>query len=209
MIKQLCGDQAMKHLTIVTNVWGEVSPEKGKQREKELSSNEKFFKNAIDKGAAFGRHNNTYKTAFAILRHVTKNQPIVLGIQDQMVNQGRSLNETAAAEELQREMKEQEKQQRAEMARYKTKAEESARRIEQERRMAIEREWQEATQRLMEQRQRELDEYYAEQSRMERMMEVREDAHRREMVSIRARMPQCTRTVSVSSDSSNSSCVIA
>jgi hypothetical protein len=44
----------------------------------------------------------------------------------------------------------------------------------------------------MEQRQRELEEYYAEQSRMERMMEAREDAHRREMASIRARMPQCT-----------------
>ena len=91
MFRQLCGDSALQNLVIVTNMWGEVSPEKGQEREQELANNVKFFKNARDKGANMCRHDNTMESALGILRGIMRKQPVLLGIQDEMVNQSKNI----------------------------------------------------------------------------------------------------------------------
>ena len=92
MFRQLCSDSALQNLVIVTNMWGEVSPEKGQEREQELANNVKFFKNACDRGANMCRHDNTIESAVAILHGIMSKQPVLLGIQDKIVNQSKNLH---------------------------------------------------------------------------------------------------------------------
>ena len=208
MFRQLCGDNALQNLAITTNMWGEVSLEKGYERERELMTNGKFFKSALDKGAEIRRHDNSIESGAGILRWIISKQPVVLGIQDEIVNQGRDLAETQAAEELQREIMEEAERQRAEMAKYQEEVEAEARRIEEERKMEMERIRVETLQRMEEERERELAEIRAEKLRIEREVEEMAERHRREMESIRVQIEHHNRPPSVSHDSSGGGCII-
>jgi hypothetical protein len=108
MFRWLCGDHTLKNIVIVTNMWGEVSLEKREVWEQELKTNSKFFKNTIDKGAVIVHHNNTIDSAHKILHGIMNKQPIVLGIQDEMINHGRNIMETQAAKERHRDIMEEE-----------------------------------------------------------------------------------------------------
>lgn len=105
MFRKLCGDDTLKNVVIVTNMWGEVTPERGAARELELQTDDMFFKPAMDKGAQMVRHMNTRTTAEAILLRVVHNTPLPLRIQQELVDEGRDITETAAGEELNQELK--------------------------------------------------------------------------------------------------------
>jgi len=192
MFRQLCGDRALKNIVIVTNMWGEVSLEVGDAREQQLKTNSKFFKNAIDKGAGIARHDNTVDRAREILRGIMNKQPIVLGIQDEMINHGKHIRETDAAGELHRNIMEEEIRKRAEIAYHKEEAEAKSQQMKQEGRREIKRERKEIK-RMENKRKRELAGYRSEQRRMERRGQQKEDTHRQKMEYMRARMPRQNR----------------
>ena len=96
MFRELCGDDNLKNVLIVTNMWGEIDPQVGLARESELSSKDIFFKPAVDKGAQLLRHENTVGSAHTIIRQVMKNHPAALQIQQELVDQGKEISETAA-----------------------------------------------------------------------------------------------------------------
>ncbi|EEC00079.1 hypothetical protein MPER_00057, partial [Moniliophthora perniciosa FA553] len=100
MFRELCGDDTLKNVVIMTNMWGEVGRDVGEAREAELVREDKFFKPVLDKGAQLVRHDNTTKTARAILLHLIENKPLPLRIQTELVDQGKSLSQTAAGAEL-------------------------------------------------------------------------------------------------------------
>jgi hypothetical protein len=101
----MCGDKALRNVSIVTNMWGKVTPEVGISREEELASS--FFKPALDKRAQLLRHSDTIESAHEIIRTVLENQRVTLQIQEEMVNQRKKVSETAAGKELRRELDEQ------------------------------------------------------------------------------------------------------
>jgi hypothetical protein len=101
----MCGDKALGNVSIVTNMWGEVTPEVGISREEELASG--FFKPALDKGAQLLRHSDTIESAHEVIRTVLENQRVTLQIQEEMVDQWKQVSETAAGRELRRELDEQ------------------------------------------------------------------------------------------------------
>lgn len=105
MFRKLCGDKGLQNVVIVTNMWGEVTLEKGKQRESELAEHDDFFKAALSKGSSMIRHDNTRHSAHAILRRVLQNSPVVLEIQEDTVDRGIDISMTAAAAEMDREIK--------------------------------------------------------------------------------------------------------
>ncbi|KAH8825775.1 hypothetical protein DL96DRAFT_1466673, partial [Flagelloscypha sp. PMI_526] len=106
MFRKLCGDSALKNVVIVTNMWGEVTNEKGEAREAELVSEEKFFKPVLDKGATMIRHLDTIDSAQDIVRRILRNQPEPLLIQKERVEEGKDISLTAAGEELNHELQE-------------------------------------------------------------------------------------------------------
>lgn len=88
-------------------MWGEVTRLVGAAREQELASKDMFFKPALDKQAKLLRHENTLDSARFILRCVIDNHPMPLRIQRELVEEHKVISETAAANEINRELMEQ------------------------------------------------------------------------------------------------------
>lgn len=115
MFRELCGESTLKNVVVVTNMWSEVSREVGEAREAELASRDIFFKPVLDKGAQLVRHENTQESAQAIMHYLISNHPLALRIQRELVDQHMDISQTAAGEELNRELMEQIRRHREEM----------------------------------------------------------------------------------------------
>jgi hypothetical protein len=104
MFRKLCGDNALQNVVITTNMWGQVELQVGEDREAELMGEDDFFKPVLDKGARTERHNNTVESAKRIIRSILDKNPLPLRIQKELVDEHKALNETAAGEELNKEL---------------------------------------------------------------------------------------------------------
>ena len=102
MFRKLCGERSLRNVVIVTNMWGEVDPRRGDEREAELVRDDAFFKPVLDKGARITRHDNTVRTAEHIIRLILENRPLPLRIQVELVDEHKDIPETAAGQELNR-----------------------------------------------------------------------------------------------------------
>jgi len=102
MFRKLCGDSTLKNVIIVTNMWGKVEEDVGKSREQELAGI--YFKPALDKNAQLARHHNTAQSSHDIVRHIMKNNPTPLRIQQELVDEGKSIKDTAAGQAINEEL---------------------------------------------------------------------------------------------------------
>jgi hypothetical protein len=105
MFRELCGDSTLKNVILVTNMWGEVSQEVRETREEQLITN--FFKPALDKSAQLARHHDTVQSAHDIIRRIMRNQPLVLQIQRELVDERKGIIDTAAGGAINKELNEQ------------------------------------------------------------------------------------------------------
>jgi len=103
MFRKLCGDNTLQNVVIVTNMWGEVTLQKGEAREAELKSEDIFFRPVLAKGALMARHENNVTSAQRIIRLVLDNPPLALRIQEELVTEKKEMSGTSAGEELNRE----------------------------------------------------------------------------------------------------------
>ena len=124
MFRKLCGDEALKNVVIVTNMWGDVDPPIGDAREVELMNDDIFFKPVLDKGARKARHDNTTSSAKQIIRLLLYNDPLPLRVQEELVTMGKNITETSAGKELNRELN-------AQIRRYQQEMEEAVREMQQ------------------------------------------------------------------------------
>ena len=113
MFRKLCGESALKNVVLATNMWQGISPDVGEARENELSS--RFFKAALDKGAQMVRHHDTRKSAHDIIRKIMTNHPVVLRIQQELVDEGINIVDTEAGEAVNQELHNQAKRHHAEL----------------------------------------------------------------------------------------------
>ena len=104
MFRELCGEKTLKNVILMTNMWGQVTPQQGADRERQLEK--KYFKAAIEKGAQLCRNYNTPESARAILRNILKNKPLALQIQRELIDEGKDIGQTGAGAELNREISE-------------------------------------------------------------------------------------------------------
>jgi len=100
VFRKLCGEQSLKNVIIMTNMWNKVTPEVGEARERQLSA--QFFKPATDKGARFLRHLGTVESAHEVIRAILGNHPLAFQIQEELVDQHKEFTRTAAGEEIRR-----------------------------------------------------------------------------------------------------------
>jgi hypothetical protein len=120
LFRELCGENAMKNVAVVTTRWDQVSLSVGEARESQLRND--FFKAALDKGAKLLRHSdNTEQSAREIVRCFLTNVPIGIAIQEDLVDMGKDLSQTRAAatinsiqEELQKQHEEEMRKRREE-----------------------------------------------------------------------------------------------
>ena len=106
MFKSLCGPDAMKNVMLVTSMWDQVPVEVAQNREKELMETEEFWGWMHKRGSIVRRHDNTHHSAEAIVQEMVQRSgkvPVKLRLQEEMVNKGRSLEETGAGRTLEGE----------------------------------------------------------------------------------------------------------
>ncbi|CAL1717187.1 unnamed protein product [Somion occarium] len=104
MFRHLCGDEGLRNVVIVTNMWDEVSEEQGLARVQQLANEDMFFKPALQLGAIMLPHDRTIGSAQEIVRQACRNTPVVLRLQRELVIENKSLAETAAGMALDEEL---------------------------------------------------------------------------------------------------------
>ncbi|KAJ5384479.1 hypothetical protein N7517_002390 [Penicillium concentricum] len=104
MFKQLCGEDAAKNVILATTMWEDVALADAEKREAELINTPDFWGFMINKGSQVRRHMNTKESAMRLI-HIfastkSSNHPMTLAIQNEMVNENKGLDETAAGKEV-------------------------------------------------------------------------------------------------------------
>ena len=100
MFKKLCGNDALVNVVLGTTKWGELRPEVGQKREKQLA--ESFWKDMIQCGSIIMQvHHDASSSAWRIVHHILANTPIdFVLIQDELVEHRKALSQTAAGKML-------------------------------------------------------------------------------------------------------------
>lgn len=104
MFKSLCGDEALSKVVLATTFWNNVNVITGQNRENELETSE-FWGKMIRKGSQVLRQDNGRVSARSIIEYLVKKRTpasagVALDIQKQMVDQGKSLDQTGAGQEM-------------------------------------------------------------------------------------------------------------
>lgn len=180
MFRKLCGDETLRSVVIVTNMWGEVSFERGMARERELASDEILFKPVLRGGAQMMRHEaNTRASAHSILEFFLDKPRQTLRIQRELVEEGRDITETAAGIELDRELAEVQRKHKEDLREIQKEMAEAMRMKDDQSRKELEqvrRQLESEMNRVENDRQR-LSSEYAEEKR--KMDEALKDLQRR------------------------------
>jgi len=95
MFAQLCGDQGLKNVILVTTMWDTIKTWTGAQREHDLRRN--YWSLMMEKGALVARFRNTPQTAWKIIDMIIQESTTeVLLLQEELVDLKLRLNETKA-----------------------------------------------------------------------------------------------------------------
>jgi len=97
----ICGASAFKNVVVLTTFWDRVSPTEGARREAQLKS--QFFKDLVEGGAHFMRHDRAVNSTRAVLRHIFTLAPTITQIQSSIREEGNSLEDTAPGSVLKEE----------------------------------------------------------------------------------------------------------
>ncbi|KAI0100423.1 P-loop containing nucleoside triphosphate hydrolase protein [Nemania sp. FL0031] len=104
MFKRLCGPNNLPSIALATTMWNAEEHEIQLRRHRELSESENFWGGIVARENVF-RHDNSTESAFKIIDCILAQQTsIVLEIQRQMVDEGLSLDQTSAGQELNKEL---------------------------------------------------------------------------------------------------------
>jgi hypothetical protein len=209
MFRQLCGESSLKNIILVTNMWSEVSIEVGEAREAELRESNIFFKPVLDKHARLLRHENTLKSAQAIVLNLIGNRPTALRIQRELVDQCLDISQTAAGAELNRELMEQVRKHQEELkslqleikAAIKARDDETRKELEEETRKL-----QAEMARVQTDAQKLASDYNQDKIRMERQIQIIAETEKRNVertvTEQRRQMEQLSRRLQHTTDAS-------
>lgn len=110
MFKALCGDDGLGSVVLATTRWSSVSVEEGTTREQQLCDNPKMWKVMIDKGSKVFRVEQDQEEASGekIIQYlINRRRPVTLAIQKDLVDNGMTLDRTAAGQEVTAEIEKQ------------------------------------------------------------------------------------------------------
>lgn len=127
MFCKLCGEKAFCNIIILTNMWGEVTPERGAAREIELATDDLLFKPILDGGAQMARHENSVQSAHAVILSLIEHSPVALRIQEELIDEHKDIADTGAGQELGRELAALIRKHHAQLAELQTELDEAVR----------------------------------------------------------------------------------
>ncbi|KAG0124760.1 P-loop containing nucleoside triphosphate hydrolase protein [Tuber indicum] len=104
MFRKLCGEDALNHVFLATTHWKNVPEELGHRRVKELRENPEFWKGMLSRGAKVAKYLGDRESGLDLIDVLVKMGRVTLGIQHEIVNEGKELYETAAGEAVNAEL---------------------------------------------------------------------------------------------------------
>lgn len=105
MFRELCGETGMSCVALVTTFWQGEDRATGDRREAQLKNSSTFWSTIITKGGKVFRHDQGLTSGERIIQYlVDRNQKVVLEIQKDMVDRGKTLEETGAGNVVQEEL---------------------------------------------------------------------------------------------------------
>lgn len=118
MFKKLCGENELQSVVLATTWWSSVDKVTGEQREQQIRTRDDFWAGMIAKGSKMFRQDRDAQSAREIVDYlVQKKKPVVLKVQEEMVDENKTLDETSAGIEVDTELAEQKKHLEAELRR--------------------------------------------------------------------------------------------
>jgi hypothetical protein len=96
MFRRLCGKDAQRNVLLVTTMWDRVHPDEGSGREEQLRTDQSFWAGMIQRGSRILRHTGDEDSALKIVRALLPQDKVTLQIQRELVDEGKTLADTAA-----------------------------------------------------------------------------------------------------------------
>ena len=130
--KKLCGPEFLSKVVLATTFWSVVSQATGNAREEQLKTDDKFWGSMIKNGSNVFRHDKRQESAteiveyLASLRSTNGQRTPALAIQEQMVDEGKTLDETGAGMEVESQLIAQKKMYEQKLAKYERRTERSS-----------------------------------------------------------------------------------
>ncbi|KAF2000625.1 hypothetical protein P154DRAFT_199661 [Amniculicola lignicola CBS 123094] len=95
MFRELCGDEPLKNVILVTSFWDQVQQATARMREEELRTTPEFWGRMIGRGSRINRFEGRESALHIIMSLVNRN-PLPFLIQHEMVEERKELVQTAA-----------------------------------------------------------------------------------------------------------------
>lgn len=182
MFRKLCGDEGLGSVACVTTMWSLCSPEDGECRERQLLQQNDLWKYLLDHGARSFRHDAGKKSAEAILKYlVQRRRNVTLDIQEEMVNKGLKLSQTAAGKEVQGDLDKLKDQHQQELKEIRSEMEEAIREKDKERQKDLE----EYRAQIQQQMAKQEEEMRRLQSSREELRREKQEKHEQELSAMR------------------------
>ncbi|RYP21885.1 hypothetical protein DL765_001961 [Monosporascus sp. GIB2] len=163
-VQELCGSKAYQSVVLATTMWSKVDLAVGEKRERQLTERDDYWGAMYNKGSRVFRYLNNLNSAREIIDHILLlHKEVTLGIQDEIVNQGKDIEDTSAAVELNAEIIRERKKHQEELAAMKEQMQEA---IEMR-----DREMQETFQLEIEELQSKIEKGVAEQRKLTESLE--------------------------------------
>jgi len=126
MFKKLCGEDCFPSVVLATTRWDEVDIAIGEAREKQLKTTPGMWLEMIDSGSQYRRHDRGEESAAEILDYMIKARRVFSAtIQTEMVENGVSLQNTQAGQQLSSDLLAAEQRHREELGELREQYEEA------------------------------------------------------------------------------------
>lgn len=104
MFREICGDDPLKNVILVTSFWGNVDRVQGELRERELCVDDRFWGAMISRGSRVQRFTDDRNSALNIVSSLVAKKPVALGIQQELVDEQKRLVDTSAGKVVNEEL---------------------------------------------------------------------------------------------------------
>ena len=99
MFRKLCGDEALGNVVLGTTMWGDVSLEKGQQREQQLRST--YWEEMLQQGSVIMRVHGDSASAWEIVNHILESSRVeFVRIQEELLELQKVIPDTDAGRTL-------------------------------------------------------------------------------------------------------------
>lgn len=177
MFRQLCGKDPLKNVILATSFWSKVAQKDALKREEQLKTTPEFWGEMLDRGSTMKRLIDP-NSALEIVALLTKKPRITLQIQQELVEDRKSLVDTAAGQTVNEELVRLEQKHRDDLERIKLEMQEAMEERDQE------------MQQILQQQERRLGREFDKVRQEQDQLRYDRRAERRNLESFRAEIEQ-------------------